>query len=294
MFIQFSLDKQVVHMAVGKPFEKLAQAVFQSILRQDAVENVKVDQDVILQGKATKHQIDVYWQFKVGQITYETIVQAKDWKSSVKKEQMATFHDVIEDLPGNPKGIMVTRKGFQKGALEIARHHGIICYILSKPSDADWKGRVRIVEVNLNFYIPSFSDIVFVPDNEWAAKERERLHLDQTKISFSIRGRSDQLNLLNEDGSVRTSIAELLKSMLPSGFAEEQNLPLEASFTEPTFMETDSDLFKVIKLKGISAKLTMSRMDQKLTIRADEFISHVLKNVLSGDINFIDSRTLDV
>ena len=53
----------------GKSYETLAQRVFDEILNQQAVTTVLVQHDVILQGKSTSHQIDVYWEFKAGVIT---------------------------------------------------------------------------------------------------------------------------------------------------------------------------------------------------------------------------------
>ena len=49
----------------GKPYEKLAQVVFQWIVNQSDVRNVVVRHDVTLQGKSISHQIDVYWKFAI-------------------------------------------------------------------------------------------------------------------------------------------------------------------------------------------------------------------------------------
>lgn len=71
----------------GKDYEKLAQNIFQQIINQDTFKNIEVQQDVTLQGKTGKHQIDVYWEFSLQGICYRTIIQAKDWKSKVPRRK---------------------------------------------------------------------------------------------------------------------------------------------------------------------------------------------------------------
>jgi len=53
-------------------------------------------------------------------ITYRDVVQVKDWDGSVNKGEMLKFLKVPEDLPNQPRGIFVSRNGYQKGAREVA------------------------------------------------------------------------------------------------------------------------------------------------------------------------------
>jgi Restriction endonuclease len=118
----------------GTSYELLVQAIFQAIHDQQEVANLLVERNKTLQGKTTPHQIDVYWKFEKAAITYETIVQAKDWKNPVKKGQLIEFKGVLDDLPGQPRGVFVTRTGYQKGAKDFAAAHGVILYELGEPA----------------------------------------------------------------------------------------------------------------------------------------------------------------
>jgi hypothetical protein len=51
----------------------------------------------------------VYWKFAVGTAEYETIVQCKDHKNSVDQGELLKFRSVLNDLAGQPKGIVVSR-----------------------------------------------------------------------------------------------------------------------------------------------------------------------------------------
>ena len=66
---------------------------------------------------------------------HETIVQAKDWSRPVEQGQLILFKGVLDDLPGQPKGIFVTRTGYQSGGREFALAHGILLYELKEADD---------------------------------------------------------------------------------------------------------------------------------------------------------------
>src|ERR1700730_10651395 len=104
----------------GKPYENLTQVIFQAILGQKEFPNLKVERDITIQGKTACHQIDVYWKFEFGGVSHEVIVQAKDWQKLVDQLHLLAFTKVLEDLPSQPRGIFVTRTGYQSGAKEWA------------------------------------------------------------------------------------------------------------------------------------------------------------------------------
>jgi len=100
----------------GLPYELVVQSIFQEILDQDGACTIRVEHDVELQGRTTTHQIDVLWRFEIGGIRYLTLVQAKDWDSKIKKEHVLAFRGVLDDIPGQPRGVLITRTGFQSGS----------------------------------------------------------------------------------------------------------------------------------------------------------------------------------
>ena len=123
----------------GIPYELLAQNIFEQIVNQNAVNTIKVDHNVILQGKTVSHQIDVYWEFEKGGIKYTTVVQTKDWDTPLNLGELLKFKGVLDDLPAQPRGVLVTRTGYQTGAREFAQKHGIILYEMREPTDKDQK-----------------------------------------------------------------------------------------------------------------------------------------------------------
>jgi hypothetical protein len=79
-----------------------------------------VESNITLQGKTARHQIDVHWRFEFGAVPHETIVQTKDLNKPVEQVHLLAFKEILNDLPGQPKRISVTRSGYQRGAREFA------------------------------------------------------------------------------------------------------------------------------------------------------------------------------
>ena len=100
----------------GIPYEKLVQGIFQAIHDQEDVATITVEQNKTLEGKISTHQVDVYWKFERGGIEHEVVVQAKDWRGRVRPGDLFHFKCVLDDLPSQPRGVFVTRTGYQQGA----------------------------------------------------------------------------------------------------------------------------------------------------------------------------------
>ncbi len=96
----------------GIPYEVLVQQIFQTIANETKADRtIDVQHNVTLQGITLRHQIDVYWEFEHLGIMHKVVVQVKDWNKRVDQGELLKFKTVLEDLPGQPRGVVVTRKG---------------------------------------------------------------------------------------------------------------------------------------------------------------------------------------
>lgn len=136
--------------STGKSFEILTQEIYQAFLDFDISEygykKTQVQHNVKIKGKSgAKHQIDVFWEFKLAGIDYCTLVEAKDWKSPVKKEQVLSLKSKMDDIP-NSNGVVVSQTGFQKGAKIYAEHQGI--RLISITEDTDFRIALNFITTN--------------------------------------------------------------------------------------------------------------------------------------------------
>lgn len=84
----------------------------------------RAQENVIVGGGKARHQIDVVATFEFGGQNYRIIIECKQWNSKVKKSQVSSLIGVLADI-GAEKGIIVSEKGFQKGAHNLAAYTNI-------------------------------------------------------------------------------------------------------------------------------------------------------------------------
>jgi hypothetical protein len=79
----------------SRDYELLTRGIFQQLLNQECIPNILVEHDCVKQGIKTGHQIDVYWEFKLGGITYRNVVQAKNWAKRIDKSAVLKLEAVL-------------------------------------------------------------------------------------------------------------------------------------------------------------------------------------------------------
>lgn len=288
-------------MSTGISYELVTKQIFQQILDQDSVKTVSVLHDVTLQGNKTSHQIDVYWEFEVGGIRYQTVVQAKDWSRSVEQGELLKLRAVLDDLPGQPRGIMVTRTGYQSGAEDYARAAGILLYELVQIPD---RPRGRIV-ITPDCYI-TFGVIGLTQDNRLVTETKvsrptyKHSHFQVDKVSFNeialstlqpvteeiqnrrMERRSNETYFYDENGNQVATLLDIhrqfIKELRDKGELKGEFIK---TFDTPTYMrvsETDSRTFRVIRFSTtIEIQEEVSR-----SIGLPDFIEFILKNLDTG------------
>jgi hypothetical protein len=246
-----------------------------------------VKHDVTLAGKTTTHQIDVYWEFEVGGIRYVTVVQAKDWMSAVDQGELLKFNSVLTDLPSQPRGVFVTRTGYQEGALNYARAQGILLYELREPTNSDRKGRMLSVNVDLSAYLSHTTQVQVIPDDRWVYGEVARLQLNEVlRIRFGKE--LEEVILFDESRNRITTLKKLTDSFYPSGYMEVPPTRVRHEFTEPTFIETGVAEFPRLKVNAVEATIAVNRLGQEIRLAAGDIVRFILKNVIDGSERIFD------
>jgi hypothetical protein len=267
-----------------KDYEKLTKQIFEGLLTQDRVKTLNIQHDVELQGKTTKHQVDVYWEFEAGGITYRTAVQAKDWSNPVDQGELIKFKGVLDDLPNQTRGVFVTRTGFQKGALEFANGNGIALYELRKPKDEDWEGSIRVVQFEGTFFAPSFSIADLKFDMEWSKQEKMRLGIPtDERIDIPLpTGLQMPMLFYDENGNQILDNAKLTELLIPEGAQELASTRRSHIFESPTFIRTKVARFPSLKILSMEVIVEVSKHVEEFKVDALDFIGFILKNVIDG------------
>jgi hypothetical protein len=293
----------------GVPYERLVQAIFQAIHDQDQVNNVTIERDKTLQGKISTHQIDVHWQFEKGGITYETIVQAKDWQNVVKQGELFHFKCILDDLPRQPRGVFVTRTGYQQGAKDFAAAQGIILYELDelpKPPGivlttlgwARYEAQLRSFKIqaknpdekpveelalghSVTIFEPRHSTLRFQIDPAWLAANPSSGLTDQSSVTLAAKHLlditlydSNQAPIGNMETVVREECAIIRDQELKSKH-------VERVFATDTFLGPEYTENGFVKIKNVSFDVEVEQKYRPAHFNLTKFVQLVLRESLS-------------
>jgi hypothetical protein len=261
-----------------REYELLVTKVFESLVSLEGANLTKsrVRHDVRLPAitKGLKRQIDVLWEFELGGISFQTVIQAKHWKSRVTLPMIDTFHSVMRDLPGSPKGVMITSTGFQSGAFEYARQHGIALYELRPADELPDSLLPTTIMIDWFWYSLGKLDLVFT----------ERISSDYQR-ELTKRVEDGNLEFHSADGSVCSTLDQALE-------ATRSNVPAEGSFQgEQDFSGSNyvrADDGTLLRMEKVRASWLYERMVPTQYIGS--VITHILALVTGETAYFVDQE----
>jgi restriction system protein len=103
-------------------FEKEVKSLLKkfdpSISQLDIIHNEKIE------GIDGNYQIDILVKYLFLGMDFKILVECKRYNSAIKRETVQILNDKVRNL-GVQKGLLVSASGFQKGAIEYAKLHGI-------------------------------------------------------------------------------------------------------------------------------------------------------------------------
>ena len=140
--------------------------------------------DKKIEGARGEHCIDVYVQFNMLSVSCVWIIECKNWNSNIPKEKVLALQSIVQDV-GADKGVLVSSKGFQRGAIRCAKNSNIILtnfdglksYIDDQIRNSGWEAltsRVQYLSTKLlenESKSPNFRDIGHVAIIECKIKE---------------------------------------------------------------------------------------------------------------------------
>lgn len=307
-------------MANGKPYEILTAEAFQALLDQSPIRGVKVQQDVTLPGKdSPSHQIDVYWEFDIAGIPHQDVIQSKNWKNRVRQGELLLFSRVLEDIPGQPRGIVVARRGFQRGAREFAKKNRIELYQLEPvthegPTDLTCTtlgyarfevkktplfvlgaGRVGYSYISKSTtFEPEFKGSRFDADLEWMAGRYglSRDEAEQRARSIRVIAPPHEIKLYDESEAVTSTIARVYRGFVDQAMKKEGRLhKLTHRFDTPTFMQTGDAEIPLLKIDTIHSTVTVKKTKCiERAWRLPNMALCVLRNLSTGTVQLVAKK----
>ncbi|PYG47211.1 restriction endonuclease [Pantoea sp. AG1095] len=204
----------------GKEYEDFVGAIQQSLINAEGIshlKNIKVEVNKKIEDRnGVLRQFDVYWEFNLGGYVYKTVIECKDYASTVTIDKIDAFIGKTQDIPGL-RLIYATKTGYQSGAQKKAGQHKIDLLLIREGIDEDWTapdGTPLVKTIHLNIIaisppnITSFSPFV---DASWLESQPE-LDVDKINNKFSMM-LNNEVFISNEVTGVRFSLYDLANSL---------------------------------------------------------------------------------
>ncbi|ELQ6072659.1 restriction endonuclease [Cronobacter sakazakii] len=204
----------------GKEYEEFVGAIQQSLINAEGMshlKNIKVELNKKIEDRSgILRQFDVYWEFNLGGYDYKTVIECKDYTSTVTIDKIDAFIGKTQDIPGL-RLIYATKTGYQSGAQKKAEQHKIDLLIIREGVDEDWTapdGTPLIKTINLSIIatsppnITSFSPCV---DASWLESQPD-LDIEKINKKFSMT-LNNEVFICNEVSGVRFSLYDLANSL---------------------------------------------------------------------------------
>lgn len=264
-------------------YELLTKSIYEALLHNDGV-TAEVKHNVILNGKATKHQIDVYWEYKIADTLFRVAIECKNYNSRVTIGKVRDFHGVLNDI-GNIQGIMVSKKGFQNGAKKYAELYGINLKEIREPEDADWKGRIKTIVMKLHMITTHIRERKINIDEQWMRKNNA-LSKD-TEIRLCINDTTDNIWLVDDLGNKISNIHQL-DEKLPTKMKAAENIIHKYEFDNAFLLNAEGRKFKVSSIE-YTYDVRESIMPD-MVIDGTQAAKAIIKDALNGTIKFVNNN----
>jgi hypothetical protein len=265
-------------------YEKLVQDVYIALHNSEGLNTVNVLHDIKIEGKSgCKHQIDVYWEFEAVGESYKVAIECKNYKDKVEVGRVRDFFGVLHDI-GNIKGIIVTKVGYESGALKFAEYYNISLKEVRFTQVEDWTGRLKSIGLSINGLKANVLKRNIVPDCQWLL-ENGKIKPGNECISFSLpMDREDKIFVYNRAGENLTDFYRM-KCELPYGWVEEQGLTHGYTFDDGYL---DTIEFGRIKITHIEFTYDVVSTSLSGVVEGEEIAKAIIKDVKTGKIKLID------
>jgi len=245
--------------------EKILHNFITAIETENSVKTIQFQQNATIQGRISTHQVDAYWEFTDGDITYKTIIQVNGWDKVVSNAEMYRFVLLLRDIPGQVTGVLFTQPVYEKRIKDMAQDAGVVLYEIKIPSDSQsiWEPSVENVRINV--------------DTDWVRNEKERLGLQNELIQ--VGGNPKYLYIYDEAGNCIDSVQGVFDTYVKKNRGNYQLDKQEIihTFAGEAFLQTDNELFPLVKLLNITFDLSFVDSTE---LEGEELVQNILGSVL--------------
>jgi len=266
----------------GKEYENFVGRLQQAILNSEPYseqKNITVELNKkILDKNKIEREFDIYWEYELGGFVYKTIIECKDYESSISIDKVDALVGKLIDFP-ELKGVFATKKQYQSGAKIKAEAHKIPLLIVREQKEEDWQdknGNPYIKEININtkFLLKKIENFIPFIDEDWI---RENNDINTSK-PVQISGINDQIIIEDIEKNEKYSLFDLENSFQ---FLGEEGVFTKKKEFKNAFIYSNN---KKLKLNGY-------KIEYSIYLSHERKMKIDFKKELLGVIEYVLKRT---
>jgi len=105
-------------------FEEYCLKILTAYAESEKLKDFSITQNEKIKAADGEYQIDIYAEFVAISAKFKVIVECKRYSRPIEREKVALLADKVRSIGAN-KGVLISTSGFQSGAVEYAKVHGI-------------------------------------------------------------------------------------------------------------------------------------------------------------------------
>lgn len=282
------MKNEISSKTKGNELENVVQCIYQAILNSEGY-NIEVKRNVTLIGKSgASSEFDIFWVFQIAGETHKVAIECKNYSNTLSVDKVREFSAKLNDFNGI-RGIMVTRVGYQQGAIDFAKYNGISLKRFQLVDEMDWSNCFKDITVNLYCINPiQYHTTINTRNNVLDTEQNsiELIHLLQTANIHK-----QDIPIYDAHGVQFTSLENILKPLKCNEF-NEQYTHVYTPPCEAFIHITDT---KTIQIQSIDVSYIQRRTVNSFTVRAADYIRGYLldeNDKLNSYLCFKDGKVM--
>lgn len=278
----------------GTSYEQFVHEIQTAILSAQSVSTITVEHDKNIRGlhSGTDHQIDVYWEYRLGGITHKVAIECKNWNKPIDIGVIRNLKGALDDIPGL-RGIVVSPEGFQQGAIDYARAHGISLKIIRKPLSAggDYAGEgwvnPRKIRMDLITLTKDIVDLKIHVDKEWIAAA-ENTEIKERYLGKPLQGTSDEFSveIITADSTKNLRITQLFDEVkIPEQLKDDEVYHYEFHWENAWLKPNATDR---LKLKGLDFDYKLRKSKPVTISMSKEEANGIIKDIIENTLLIVE------
>lgn len=265
-------------MNINTAYEVFIRDIYQQILTQDEVETIEVKHNQRIKGlSGATHQIDVYWEYKQFDEIVSVAVECKRYSKKIDIGIIRNFKSTLDDLRCS-KGIIVTTKGFQSGAVKYASSYNIGLKIIRVPNKEDLQHIPKYLSIESSVVPKKVNSLFINLDKDWCLTNVKGIN---EGFSDSLSKINTEIILINKHGKKIDNLLDL-ESKLP---VPKELIPSKGN--KHTFTYEDAYIlhpkYNLIKVSEVHFNYDIQSFKDKLTFDIYSDIKAVMYDIISNE-----------